>query len=320
MIEGLIEHPFPQGTEEWIEARRGVITASRAKDVRDFKKNGDPGSARLAYAMDLARERCGGKAPSAYVNAAMRTGIEEEQFAAIEYMARTGAEVSEAVFVTTPDRKFGMSVDRWAGAGAALEIKTMVSSATLFKAMVDGDISDYRDQCVFGLWLFRLDWIDLCLWAPDLPNPLHVVRIERDEDEIQKLEDDLMTFERLVVTFEARLRAKLEMPETRQSQAKPSHSAEEIAVHHCTSMQLYGQSWMRVGVSEGGEAYTEPVDAREVFLDATPSLTAELLEHIGRAFRNRFPSQPKVSQEWWQDLRAKADALRAATQPITEPA
>jgi hypothetical protein len=49
-------------------------------------------------------------------------------------------------------------------------------------------------------------------------------------------------------------------------------------------------------------------------------LSADLLDHIGRAFRNRFPSQPKVSQEWWADLKTKADALRAATQPITEPA
>lgn len=206
---GLIDHPYPQGTEEWIEARRGVITASRAKDARDFKKNGESSDKRLGYAMDCARERCGGKAASVYVNSAMRTGVEEEPFAAIEYVARTGRDVTEAVFITTEDMKFGMSLDRWVGDKAALEIKTMVSSQTLFKAVVDGDVSDYRDQCIFGLWLLNLEWIDLCLWAPDLPNPLHVTRFCRDENVIEEFERDMLAFERLVCEYETKLRNRL---------------------------------------------------------------------------------------------------------------
>jgi hypothetical protein len=97
---------------------------------------------------------------------------------------------------------------------AAIEIKTMVSSATLFKAMVDGDISEYRDQCVFAMWMLRLDWVDLCLWAPDLPNPLLVIRINRDENEIQALEDDLIAFDKLVGEYEAKLRKRMAQPAT----------------------------------------------------------------------------------------------------------
>lgn len=202
----MIEHPYPQGTDEWLEARRGVITASRAKDARDRDSKGKPSAKMLNYAMDTARERCGGKAAPVYQNAAMRMGSEEEQFAAIEYMARTGRALSEAFFITTDDRKFGLSLDRWVDREAAIEVKTMVSSATLFKAMVEGDISEYRDQCVFALWVLRLQWVDLCLWAPDLPNPLKVIRITRDEAEIQRLEDDMVAFDRLVCQYEASLR------------------------------------------------------------------------------------------------------------------
>ena len=202
----MIEHPYPQGTDDWLEARRGVITASRAKDARDRDSKGKPSAKMLNYAMDTARERCGGKAAPVYQNAAMRMGSEEEQFAAIEYMARTGRALSEAFFITTDDRKFGLSLDRWVDREAAIEVKTMVSSATLFKAMVDGDISEYRDQCVFALWMLRLQWVDLCLWAPDLPNPLKVIRITRDEAEIQRLEDDMVAFDRLVCQYEASLR------------------------------------------------------------------------------------------------------------------
>lgn len=212
-MNGLIEHPYPQGTIEWAESRQGVITGSRAKDARAFKKNGEPTETRLAYAMDLARQRCGGKVLEGYVNAAMRMGRDEEQFAAIEYVARTGSRIDEAYFITTPDRKFGVSLDRWVGTNrkAALEIKTMVSSATLFKALVGEDISDYRDQCVFAMWLLVLDWIDLCLWCPDL-QALHVIRIHRDEAEIQRMEDDMVEFDKVVCGYEARLRAKLGQP------------------------------------------------------------------------------------------------------------
>ena len=119
--------------------------------------------------------------------------------------------VSEAYFITTDDRKFGISLDRWVSREAAIEVKTMVSSATLFKAVVEGDISEYRDQCVFALWMLRLQWVDLCLWAPDLPKPLKIIRIARDEAEIQRLEDDMVAFDRLVSKFEADLRKALNL-------------------------------------------------------------------------------------------------------------
>jgi len=202
----VIEHTDPQGSEAWLAARRGVITGSRAKDARDFKKNGDSSEKRIGYAMDVARERVGGTVPSVYQNAAMRTGQEEEPFAAIAYFAETGMEVQEVGFITTDDRKFGCSLDRRVvGANAAIEIKTMVSSGTLFKAVVERDISEYRDQCQFALWMLSLDWIDLCLWSPDLPKQLHIVHIARDENEIQRFEDDMVAFERLVSQYEAKL-------------------------------------------------------------------------------------------------------------------
>lgn len=246
----MIEYPFATNTPEWKEARRGVITASRAKDARrtdgltaqqrayvtalrvgkseaaakqaaGYKKSPTSeaveqaiagtltlqfGDAAHTYAKALARERCGGKEPEGFEGLSQRVGHEEEQFAAIEYVAKTGRRIEEAFFTTTDDRKFGMSLDRWVeGRRRALEVKTMVSSSTLFRAMVEGDISEYRDQCLFGLWHFTLDCMDLGLWCPDL-SFLHIVTIRRDEDEIQQLEDDMVAFDRLVCQYEASLR------------------------------------------------------------------------------------------------------------------
>ncbi len=219
----MIVYNDPQGSEAWLEARRGAVTGSRFKDARDYKKltaadakagkkRGEPSDKLLGYAMDLARERFGGTVPPVFVNGAMRTGTQEEPFGRMEYEADTGNMVIEAGFITTDDGRFGVSVDGMVGDDGLIEIKTMVSSKTLFKAIVDGDTSEYIDQCNGAMWLLGRQWVDLVLWAPDIADAggkgLHIVRIERNDDVINELESDLMDFLALVDDFERRLRLK----------------------------------------------------------------------------------------------------------------
>lgn len=209
----MICHQHEQGSEEWIESRRGVITGSRFKDARDKTAKGAMTAKAMLYAMDVARERFGGAASGAFVNAAMRFGTEQEPLARQAYEVSTGNLVEEAGFITTDDAKFGVSVDGLVDDDGMVEIKTMVSSDTLFTAVVDGDHSAYIDQINGALWLLGRKWCDLILWAPDLPvGKLTVVRITRDEDAIQRLEDELMAFERTVTQLETKLRAKLTTP------------------------------------------------------------------------------------------------------------
>jgi hypothetical protein len=201
-----------QGSEAWLTARRGVVTGSRFKDCRDKLKSGQPSKSCLDYARDVARERFGGSAPSKFQNAAMRTGVEQEPVARAMYEACTGHMVDECGFYLSDDDIFGLSPDGLIDEDGVLEIKTMVSSDTLFTAIVDGDISAYRDQCLGYLWLLGRQWVDLVLWAPDLEaagrKGLHIIRIERDEDAIEKLEADLMAFAVIVQDHEERLRLK----------------------------------------------------------------------------------------------------------------
>ena len=194
-----------QGSEEWLTARRGKITGSRFKDARDKLKGGQPSKACLGYAMDVARERIGGSAPPKFQNAAMRTGTEQEPFARAMYEARTGHMVEEAGFYLSDDAVFGLSPDGLIDDDGVLEIKTMVSSDTLFTAVADGDLSAYMDQCLGYLWLLGRQWVDLVLWAPDL-DLMVIHRINRNEDAIEKLESDLMAFARMVAQYETTLR------------------------------------------------------------------------------------------------------------------
>jgi len=198
-----------QGSEEWLSIRQGRITGSRFKDARDKLKNGGWGSKALGYAYDVARQRCGGVPPVTPTNQYMRVGSEQEPVARIGYEDKTGRLVEEVGFAYTPDGKFGVSVDGLIDDDGVWECKTMVSSKTLFDAMVSGDISEYVDQCNGAMWLLHRKWVDLTLWCPDL-NLMHTVRIERDENAIQALVDDLVAFDRFVTQCEDRLRALMQ--------------------------------------------------------------------------------------------------------------
>lgn len=197
-----------QGSEAWLQARRGLITGSRFKDARDKLKSGAPSKACLAYAYDLARERCGGSAPSKFVNAAMRTGTEQEPHARAMYEARTGYMVDEVGFFATEDGRFGLSPDGLIDDDGVLEVKTLVASETLFTVVAEHDYSAYMDQCLGYLWLLGRQWVDLVLWAPDFSHMV-IHRIHRDEDAIEALEADMLVFMRLVDANERTLRAAL---------------------------------------------------------------------------------------------------------------
>lgn len=197
-----------QGSPEWLGARKGRVTGSRFKDARDRLKSGEPSKACLNYAKDVARERCGGNVMETYQNAAMRFGTEQEPLARAAYESATGNMVIEVGFIVDDEGYFGLSPDGLIADDGVLEIKTMVSSDTLFKALADGDISEYIDQCNGYLWLLGRKWVDLVLWAPDL-QAMKIIRIERDENAIEALESDLMKFAQTVREFESKLRKEL---------------------------------------------------------------------------------------------------------------
>src|SRR5690606_7810682 len=144
-----------------------------------------------------------------FQNAAMKIGSEQEAFARSAYESATGALVEPVGFFKTEDGMFGLSPDGPIDDDGVLEIKTMVSSDTLFTAVAESDISAYIDQCNGYLWLLGRKWVDLVLWAPDMEAlglQMVIKRIERDEEAIEKLEADLMAFAVTVRMYESALR------------------------------------------------------------------------------------------------------------------
>lgn len=205
-----------QGSEAWLQARRGVITGSNFRVARERLKNGKPSKASLDYARDVARERLGGEAPGKHQNKAMRTGSEQEPYARTMYEGKTGHMVDEVGFFVSPCGRFGVSPDGLVDDDGVTEFKTMVSSDTLFTAAVEGDVSEYMDQCLGYLWLLGRQWVDLALWCPDFKR-IVIHRVVRDEAAIQALEKDMLAFAAMVGEYEDELRqtlAKLDQLQT----------------------------------------------------------------------------------------------------------
>lgn len=213
----MIIHNHPQGTPEWLAARAGVITASRFKDARDRNKPakgeaiGKPSAKCIGYAATVAVERIAGRPiDKVFQNWQMQEGSEQEPLARQAYDIETGNIVQEAGLITTDDGIFGYSSDGLIGADGLLEIKTLLSGDRIVKIIGDGDLSDFMDQCLGGLWLTGRKWIDLVLWAPALEpigRQLTIHRITRAEDAIEALEADLIAFASMVYGNEKLLRA-----------------------------------------------------------------------------------------------------------------
>ena len=173
-----------------------------------------PSAVALTYARDTALGRvCPQWERDVYQTSVMRAGQEQEAFARRAYEARTGYMVEAAGFISTPDRRIGVSIDGLVldepGQRGGIEVKTLLGSNVLFGVLVDGDISEYRHQCHLNAWAWHLDWIDLCLWAPNMPDEesrLTVIRIHRDQEFIDDMLVKLVRFERLVQASEQQLR------------------------------------------------------------------------------------------------------------------
>lgn len=206
----------PQGSDDWLQARVGKITASRYKDARDRLKpakgeaRGKPSARCIGYAAQVAVERIAGRPiDKVFQNWQMREGQEQEPHARNAYDVETGNVVQEVGSIVTDDDLFLYSPDGLIGDDGLLEIKTLLSGDVILRVIGDGDLSDYMDQCMGGLWITGRKWIDLVLWAPALDSigrALTIHRIERDEDAIEALEADLIEFAGMVQKAERKLR------------------------------------------------------------------------------------------------------------------
>lgn len=191
-----------QGTQEWHQARAGVITCSKFRDATEKTAKGLRTAKSTLYSAQVAVEIVSGEPGEDVFNSwQMKRGTELEPRARLEYEALTGNFAAESGVVLTDDRKFGYSTDGFVGADGLIEIKCLASAEKIIDMWRTGDMSEYMHQMQGGMWITGRNWCDFVMFCPQLEKigkQIFYRRVARDEAFIEKLEKDLIEFEKHV--------------------------------------------------------------------------------------------------------------------------
>jgi putative phage-type endonuclease len=186
-----------QGSEAWFKSRLGSVTASRMSDVLAKGKSGEAVT-RLKYRMQIIAERITGRVSESFSSAAMEWGTEQEPFARMRYAADTGRIVDEAEFYTHPTIKWlGASPDGLLNdTGGLLEIKCPNTQTHLGYLLDKKAPAAYINQMQTQMWVTGRAWCDFVSFDPRVPNHLQlfIVRLERDDDLIERMETEVHKF------------------------------------------------------------------------------------------------------------------------------
>lgn len=194
-----------QGTEQWQQARHGLITASLFEMVMAQKKHGEKTSRYQSVMMKLAGERITGKIVEEGTTLSMRRGTELEPNARQLYGKLTNTEPECVGFVLADDRMKGFSPDAFVGTNGLLEIKTKKPEILIPHFYQSSFPEEHKAQCQGGLWIAQREWVDLMLYWPDMP-PL-IKRAYRDEVYIRKLESEIRRFNEALEIMVQQIRA-----------------------------------------------------------------------------------------------------------------
>lgn len=199
-----------QESQDWMLARAGAFTASRASDLMAKTKSG-PSASRGNLLALLAVERLTGQPVETYSNAAMQRGIELEGEARDAYSFHTGNAVQEVGYVPHPTiPRAGCSPDGRVGESGLVEIKCPASMAKHLDSLRTGAHAvEYSWQLQHQLWVTGCEWVDAVSYDPRFPDGLQLAikRIQRDQEAIILLETAVKIADREVEAMVRELEA-----------------------------------------------------------------------------------------------------------------
>lgn len=180
-----------QNSPEWYEARRGMPTASRYKDVM---AQGE-GKMRSKYMRQLCGEIISGKPMVTYSNDRMEDGKKFEPWLRAKYWDETDSEVKQVGFVKlNPELCItGCSPDGLVGDQGMVEFKSVIPE-NLVEIIDTGKMPTGHQAQIQGcMWILGRKWTDLVFGHPDM-NMIKIFRIVRDEHFMASLINELKMF------------------------------------------------------------------------------------------------------------------------------
>ena len=185
-----------QRTEEWFKARLGKVTASKMNDVLAKIKSGEA-AMRRNYKMQLATERLTGKQTDFYMNQAMQDGIDREDTAREIYEIVRDIKVEQVGFIDHPTIEMaGASPDGLLPDNGILEIKCPIETTHTTNLLERVLPSRYKAQVQWQMACTGANYANFVSYNPNFEPKLQLiyVEVERDEDYIAMLEEEVATF------------------------------------------------------------------------------------------------------------------------------
>ena len=188
------EH-LEQGSPEWLEARRGILTASTIGQlITPSRLQTATNDKSRALVTQLVTERITGETEPVYVSRDMERGTYFEPFARDLY-AEHYAPVQEVGFMirTINGAKLGYSPDGLVGDDGLIEIKCPRPSNHV-RTIIGNTVPAYNmAQVQTGLLVTGREWLDFISFSPGLP--LFVKRVTPDEGWQTAITNTLAHFE-----------------------------------------------------------------------------------------------------------------------------
>jgi hypothetical protein len=185
-VSDLIIYDCEQNSPEWLEARRGIPTASRFSDVLAKGQ----GITRKKYLRTLAGEILTGEVAESFSNAHTERGHAMEGEARTMYAFAHDADPVLVGFMRRG--RVGASPDSLIDANGLLEIKTKLPHLQIEALEGNKLPSEHVAQVQGQLWVSGRDFCDFVSYWPKLP--LFCIRVERDEKYIATLAQEVADF------------------------------------------------------------------------------------------------------------------------------
>lgn len=172
-------HHIQQGTPEWHDIRRGVLTSTAIKTlITPTGKLADNDKTR-AHVYEVAAQRITGRTEEGFQSFDMMRGHVEEVLARDLY-SQHYAPVTECGFVTNDKLGLpvGYSPDGLVGVDGLIEIKSAKAKIQV-QRIVDGECpSEHYAQVQTGLWVTGREWCDFISYSNGMK--MMVVRVDAD--------------------------------------------------------------------------------------------------------------------------------------------
>ncbi len=184
-----------QGSQAWLQARCGVVTASRFNDVMAKIKSGEA-AFRYNYKAEIIAERLTGLPTASFSNAAMQWGTDHEDEARRVYESITGTQVEQTGLVKHVDWEVGASPDGLVGSNGLIEIKCP-NTATHIQTLLAKEMPKKHYAQVQGqMWITNRVWCDFVSYDPRLDdkNAIFITRVKKDDEYIKLLCDEIKAF------------------------------------------------------------------------------------------------------------------------------